>query len=99
MRGGSDPQRLELYREGRIAIQAEGAQVVALALGAAPGDVVLDACAGRGNKTALLAEMVGAKGAVDSADQHPDKLERLTKELSRLGVAPRATYAVDWTVG
>jgi len=99
MRGGSDPQKLPPYREGRIAIQEEGAQVVALSLGASPGDSVLDACAGRGNKTALLAEMVGPRGAVDAADLHPQKLARLTAELARLGVAPRSTFAVDWTVG
>jgi 16S rRNA (cytosine967-C5)-methyltransferase len=99
MRGGSDPQKLPLYREGRISIQEEGAQVVALSLGASPGESVLDACAGRGNKTALLAEMVGPTGAVDAADQHPQKLARLAVELARLEVAPRATFAVDWTVG
>jgi len=99
MRGGGDPQKLPFFREGALAIHEEGAQVIALALGAAPGETVLDACAGRGNKTALLAEMVGPTGNVDAADQHPSKLTRLVIELERLKLAPRATYAVDWTVG
>jgi 16S rRNA (cytosine967-C5)-methyltransferase len=87
------------YAEGAWTSQEEGSQVVALALGAREGDVVLDACAGRGNKTSILARAVGPRGAVDAADQHPNKLARLQKELARLGLAPRATYAVDWSAG
>jgi 16S rRNA (cytosine967-C5)-methyltransferase len=99
MRGGGDPQKLPFYRDGELTIHEEGAQVVALALGAQAGENVLDACAGRGNKTALLAELVGPAGAVDAVDQHPSKLSRLEGELRRMRLGPRATYAVDWTVG
>jgi 16S rRNA (cytosine967-C5)-methyltransferase len=99
MRGGGDPQNTTAFRDGDLAIHEEGAQVVTLSLGAAPGEKVLDACAGRGNKTALLVEMVGATGAVDAADQHPQKLARLATELSRLGLGTRAAFAVDWSVG
>jgi 16S rRNA (cytosine967-C5)-methyltransferase len=93
------------WDEGAWTPQEEGSQVIALALGARPGEAVLDACAGRGNKTGLLARRVrgsgagGSEGAVDAADLHPAKLERLREELARIGVAPRATYAVDWARG
>ncbi len=87
------------YAEGAWTIQEEGSQLIALALGAMPGDVVLDACAGRGNKTSLLARAVAPTGAADAADLHANKLTRLTSELSRLGLAPRHAFAVDWTVG
>jgi 16S rRNA (cytosine967-C5)-methyltransferase len=87
------------YAEGAWTPQEEGSQVVALALGAKPGDVVLDACAGRGNKTGLLLRAVGAGGAVDAVDLHPNKLARLEKELARIGQKPRATFAVDWSAG
>ena len=43
-------------------IQEEGAQLVAWAVGARAGERVLDACAGRGQKTSLLVEQVGAEG-------------------------------------
>ncbi len=99
------------WEEGAWTPQEEGSQVIALALGARPGEAVLDACAGRGNKTGLLARRVrgpaasgasgasGSDGAVYAADLHPAKLERLREELARIGVAPRATYAVDWARG
>ncbi len=98
-RGAGKPQLLPGYAEGAWSVQEEGSQVVALALGVRPGDVVLDACAGRGNKTALLAGAVGARGAVDAADLHPAKLDALDRELARTKRAVRAHYAVDWAMG
>ncbi len=79
-------------------IQEEGSQVVALSLGAKKGEVVLDACAGRGNKSALLIGEVG-DGAVDAADLHASKLARLQRELAQIGRAVRSTFAVDWSIG
>ena len=94
MRGGSDPRLPHPRRGGRD--QEEGAQV-ALSLGASPGESVSRRVRGQGNKTALLAEMVGP-GAVDAADRHPQKLARLAVG-SRLGSRRVAAFAVDWTVG
>jgi 16S rRNA (cytosine967-C5)-methyltransferase len=99
VRGAGRIADLPGYAEGAWTPQEEGSQAIGLALGAQPGDVVLDACAGRGNKTGLLAKLVGPRGAVDAADVHAKKLERLVTELRRIGVAPRATHAVDWSVG
>lgn len=99
MRGGGKPQRLPGWAEGAWSVQEEGAQLAALAVGAQPGESILDACAGRGNKTAILAREIGDRGAVDAADALPSKLDRLRHELGRLGLRPRATYAVDWQVG
>jgi 16S rRNA (cytosine967-C5)-methyltransferase len=98
-RGAGKFDSLTGFGEGAWAVEEEGAQVVALAVGARPGDEVLDACAGRGNKTGLLARAVAPGGAVDAADVHPAKLERMERELARLGLAARGAYAVDWTVG
>jgi 16S rRNA (cytosine967-C5)-methyltransferase len=95
-RGAGRVTDLPGYAEGAWTPQEEGSQAIALALGAKEGDVVLDACAGRGNKTGLLARRAGA---VDAVDLHPKKLDRLTKDLARIGVAPRKTFAVDWSAG
>lgn len=98
-RGAGRVVDLPGYDEGAWTPQEEGSQLVALALGAREGDVVLDACAGRGNKTGLLGRAVGRRGAVDVADVHPKKLDRLAQELERIGVHPRRSFAVDWSVG
>jgi 16S rRNA (cytosine967-C5)-methyltransferase len=98
-RGAGKPQRLPGWGEGAWAVQEEGSQLAALAVGAREGETVLDACAGRGNKTAVLARAVGTGGAVDACDTSPSKLERLGEELARLGLHARTTFAVDWTVG
>jgi 16S rRNA (cytosine967-C5)-methyltransferase len=98
-RGAGRPQDLPGWREGAWTVQEEGSQLAALALGARDGETVLDACAGRGNKTSLLARAVGAVGRVDACDASPSKLERLGGELARLGLRAPTTHAVDWTVG
>ncbi|MGO9838708.1 MAG: RsmB/NOP family class I SAM-dependent RNA methyltransferase [Polyangiaceae bacterium] len=98
-RGAGKPQRLPGWNEGAWSVQEEGAQLAAMAVGAREGSTVLDACAGRGNKTAVLARAVGSAGAVDACDSSPAKLERLGAELARLALRTRATFAVDWTVG
>jgi 16S rRNA (cytosine967-C5)-methyltransferase len=96
---GGDPDKLEGYREGAFVVQEPGAQLVALALGARPGERVLDACAGRGQKTTLLRDAVGEGGDVWASDAHPKKLEALAREVTRLGGRAVHTAAVDWTLG
>ena len=98
-RGAGRLSDLPGFAEGAWTSQEEGSQIVALSLGARAGETVLDACAGRGNKTGLIARAVGETGGVDAADLHPGKLERLVSELERIGVSPRATFAVDWAAG
>jgi 16S rRNA (cytosine967-C5)-methyltransferase len=94
-----DPHTLEGYDSGQFVVQEEGAQAVGLLLGARPGERVLDACAGRGQKSSLLSEQVGPSGKVVACDLHPQKLSALARELDRLGLAPVESHAVDWTAG
>jgi 16S rRNA (cytosine967-C5)-methyltransferase len=94
-----DPRKQPGFAEGTFTIQEEGAQLVGLLLGARPGDKVLDTCAGRGQKTALLRERVGAEGELWASDVHPRKLEQLNEEFTRLKLALPRTAAVDFSVG
>ena len=87
------------WAEGEWSVQEEGSQLVALSLGARAGETVLDACAGRGNKTGALAGAVGPRGAVDAADLHPAKLEAPRRNLARTRRTVRACHPVDWSVG
>ncbi len=99
--GAGDPRRLPGYRAGELAVQEEGAQVIGTLVGARPGERVLDACAGRGGKTAQLLEAVGTRGGVVAADLYQRRLEQIAPELERLGLDPQQlrTACVDWTVG
>lgn len=104
--GAGDPRRLPGVDEGALVTQEEGSQAVAEALGAAPPDRVLDACAGRGNKTLLLADRLSPNdpaapaGRVDAADLHGSKLDRLRAEAARLGAAAVGeTFEIDGSVG
>ena len=97
--GLGDPRDLTGYDTGDFVVQEEGAQVLALAVGARAGDRVLDACAGHGQKSSLLRERIGDGGALWAADLHPAKLEALQREFERLRVGAVETRAIDWTVG
>lgn len=99
VRQAGDPRRLPVVESGALVVQEEGSQAVAEALGAEAGERVLDACAGRGNKTLALLDAVGPSGRVDAADLHGAKLDRLRDEAARLGLALGASFAVDWTRG
>lgn len=93
---GGDPRRLSGFQEGAFLVQELGAQLVAHALGALPGERVLDVCAGRGQKTMLLAEQVGSAGQVVATDLHEHKVQALAEEAERLKVVVE-TQAWDWT--
>jgi 16S rRNA (cytosine967-C5)-methyltransferase len=67
------------YRDGRIAIQDEASQLVALLVG--HGESILDCCAAPGGKTALLARRNPAS-TVMAAELHPHRA-RLLRALAR----------------
>ncbi len=95
---------LEPWRDGRCEVQDEGSQLLALALGAGPGDRVLDACAGAGGKALALAAAVGPAGRVLACDADEERLRRLAARaaragaggiVERLGASPPASLRVD----
>ena len=96
---GGDLRKRGGHDTGAFVIQEEGAQAVALALGARAGESVLDACSGRGQKSLLLREQVGPAGRLWATDLYADKLSALCTEFSRLGLTAPETAAVDWTIG
>jgi 16S rRNA (cytosine967-C5)-methyltransferase len=74
-----------MVEEGAAAYQDEAAQLASLALDPRPSDRILDACAGRGGKTAAIAMMQGKSGDLTAMDRSQSKLERLSFELNRQG--------------
>jgi len=91
--GGGDPRQHIGFSRGDFVVQELGSQTVAQLAAAGPGDRVLDACAGRGQKTACLLD---AGADVVATDLHEHKLRALTEEMTRLGLTAQAAV-VDWT--
>lgn len=76
----------EFFRAGLVEIQDEGSQLVALLAEAAPGQAVIDYCAGAGGKTLALAAQMANKGRLVASDISEKRLERAVKRLRRAGV-------------
>ncbi len=80
---GGVAARTRAFREGRVRIQDEASQMVALLLDTKPGMRVLDVCAAPGGKTLTLAEAVGASGSVVAADLHVRRLRGMRERVAR----------------
>lgn len=71
--------------DARVEVQDEGSQLVALALGAQPGERVLDACAGAGGKTLALWSAMQGKGELLALEPDKKKLDALRTRLGAAG--------------
>src|SRR6478609_1660328 len=94
--GGGDPRKQREYSEGAFVVQELGAALLGYLVGARGGETILDVCAGRGQKSLLLAEEVGTDGRVTATDVHEHKLSALRGEAERLNLQ-LDTQAWDWT--
>jgi len=74
------------YRSGWYDIQGLVSMLVGYVVNPQAGDLVLDACAGRGGKAAYLAQLMGEEGSVIAGDINPVKLGLLQENLRRLKV-------------
>jgi 16S rRNA (cytosine967-C5)-methyltransferase len=77
---------LKSHQRGLFEVQDEGSQLVGVCVGAAPGDTVLDYCAGSGGKTLLLGAALGDDGRLDAHDIDASALARLEHRAVRAGL-------------
>jgi 16S rRNA (cytosine967-C5)-methyltransferase len=94
-----DLRRHAEWQQGDFVVQEEGAALCGYALGAQPGEKVLDACAGRGQKASLLAECIGPSGELWVSDNQQAKLLQLHEEFARLALPPVQLRTADWLKG
>ena len=87
----------ELYgfSEGLFFVQDEASQICVEALGAKPGDVVMDICACPGSKSFGAAINMKNDGEVYSFDLHENKLSLVASGAKRLNVDIIKTSACD----
>jgi 16S rRNA (cytosine967-C5)-methyltransferase len=87
LRGAGSVANLPGFADGWLIPMDEAGVFPVLALDVQPGDRVLDACAGGGGKSALIAARIGFQGEVVALDNSPRALRRLEAARSRLGLA------------
>ncbi len=85
LRGAGSPADLPGFADGVFLPMDEAGALPVLALELAPGQRVLDACAGGGSKGALIAAAVGPAGEVVALDRSPRAVRRLETAVRRLG--------------
>lgn len=71
---------------GRVEVQDEGSQLVALATGIKAGNSVLDYCAGAGGKSLCFSQMMNGVGRIVAHDISERSLKELAKRAERAGV-------------
>lgn len=83
------------FAEGWLIPMDEAGVFPVLALDVRPGDRVLDACAGGGGKSGLIAARIGSLGEVVALDCSPRAIRRLEVARSRLGLASVTPHCGD----
>jgi len=86
------------HAEGLFHIQDRCAQQAALALGAKPGDRVLDLCAAPGSKSFTIAEQMENRGEILACDIAEGRLRQVEKGAARLGITILRTRCGDGAV-
>ncbi len=83
------------YRDGMIEVQDAGSQVACMAVGAQPGELVIDLCAGAGGKTLALAAAMANQGTLIAADSDRRRLGQLAPRAERAGARIADTVLLD----
>lgn len=95
VRGTGDLGRLPAVADGRATPQDQASQAVAAAVGAQPGERILDLAAAPGGKATALAEAMGDDGLVVAADLRPGRAGRVREAVRRLGLRSVVVVAAD----
>ncbi|WP_350285442.1 methyltransferase domain-containing protein [uncultured Croceitalea sp.] len=87
----------QAFKNGLFEVQDASSQLVAPYLDVAPGQRVVDACAGAGGKTLHLASLMENKGQLLALDIYESKLKKLKARTRRNGVHNVETRAIEST--
>ncbi|OHD05808.1 RsmB/NOP family class I SAM-dependent RNA methyltransferase [Sphingopyxis sp. RIFCSPHIGHO2_12_FULL_65_19] len=73
------------YGEGRFEVQDAASQYASAALDAAPGQAIIDLCAGGGGKTLAIASLTGNDATILACDTNRARLQQLPPRAERAG--------------
>ncbi len=92
---GTQVEDWDAYANGLIEVQDAGSQTACLAVGAQPGQTVIDLCAGAGGKTLALAAAMRNEGTLIAADTDRRRLGQLAPRAERAGAVLAETILLD----
>ncbi|QOR36189.1 16S rRNA (cytosine(967)-C(5))-methyltransferase RsmB [Clostridium sp. 'deep sea'] len=95
--GGKDISSSELFKNGLITIQDEGAVHAVTQMQLEDNIRVLDMCSAPGGKTALISNLMNNTGEVVAVDIFKHRLKLLKETCDRLGVTNVTTHLSDAT--
>jgi 16S rRNA (cytosine967-C5)-methyltransferase len=75
------------FRHGWCELQDEGSQLIGLLVGARSGEKIVDACAGGGGKSLLMAATMENRGEILAIDNSERRLKDLPARARRAGVS------------
>lgn len=87
--------QLPEFRRGFFHVQDKSSQLCALAVGAAPGMQVLDACAAPGGKSFTLMEEMDGKGQLVATDLHAHRVNLISQRAKQMKLDGITTRAAD----
>jgi 16S rRNA (cytosine967-C5)-methyltransferase len=92
---GTNVEGLDLWKAGGLEVQDAGSQIVTQAARTAPGQRIVDLCAGAGGKTLALAAAMANAGELLATDSDRARLSRLPPRAERAGVSIVKTRLLD----
>ncbi|MCT2558201.1 RsmB/NOP family class I SAM-dependent RNA methyltransferase [Tsuneonella sp. YG55] len=92
---GTRVEQWDVFRDGLVEVQDTGSQLACQAVAAAPGETIVDLCAGAGGKTLALAAEMGNRGTLVACDTDRQRLSRLAPRAERAGAGMIETRLLD----
>ena len=92
---GSKVDQWDAYMLGQVEVQDGGSQLACQAVGAQPGETVVDLCAGAGGKTLALAAAMHNTGTLIAADTDRRRLSQLGPRAQRAGASNITEVLLD----
>jgi 16S rRNA (cytosine967-C5)-methyltransferase len=86
------------FADGLVTIQDEAAQLIGHLVDPRPGQLILDACAAPGGKSAHLAELAGNKATIIAVDRDDERRRSIDETARRLGLTDIISRTADLTI-
>lgn len=87
----------EMYKEGLIQVQDEGAMIISKVLSPKPDDMLMDVCSAPGGKTTHLSQLMNNKGKIVAFDIYEHKIDLIKRNCRRLGIDNVDAFVFDST--